>query len=180
MATRLFTYGSPKMVIKQNEWLPGRFATAWGVNVNGTGVKASNLDIEYGEILKITAGGLGANADYVCERVAALTTKMGVVLRTTDGQINMEEGMIERPRSANALSIYPLDSSNAFTVAVPIIAAQSVTVGAQVYVCIVDGSEGAVQATNANSALTLTGWVFASAPYQPTKGAGLAVLIKRA
>ena len=178
MATRLYTYGNPKTVIKQNEWLPGRFATAHGVNLNVQAVKAPSLAIEYGELVKLVSNGLDANA-YSVERVAAGVTKFGVIIRTVDGQISLEDGFIERPRSNNTLSVYPLSAPNYFVVAVPIIASQSVTIGSQVYACIVSGSEGAVQATNANSAITLTGWEFASKPYKPTSSATEVVLIKK-
>jgi len=178
MATRLFTYGSPKMVIIQNQWLAGQFATAWGVNVNAVGIKATALAIEYGELVKLTETGMAGNSFYTVERVASETTKFGVILRTTDGQIGLEEGFIERPRGNN-MSIYPLAGANFFMVAVPIIASQSVTIGAVPYACIVSGSEGALQAGSANFGIALTGWAFASLPYAPTKGAGLCALITK-
>jgi len=179
MATRLYTYGEVKTVTQQGDWLPGRFATAWGVNLNAPAVKASNLAIEYGELVKLVQKGLDSNA-YTIERVAAGTTQFGVILRTTDGQVSIEEGFIERPRNTNVLSVYPLSAPNYFVVAVPIIASQNVTIGATPSACIVSGSEGAVQVGTGNGGIALTGWVFASKPYKPTTSASEVVLIQKA
>jgi len=178
MTTRLFTYGDVKTVPKQNEWLPGVFATTWGVNLNAPAVKASSLSIEYGEIVKLSSLGLVGNASYKAERMASGTTTMGVILRTTDGQIGMEDTWIERPRSATALSVYPLASPNTFKIAVPVYTDQEPAVGGQVYVSYATDHEGSVRTDN-TSAVTATGWKFASTRYQPTKGAGYAVIIER-
>ncbi len=176
MAT-LSTYGNPKTVIRQNEWLWGRFATAWGVPLNAP-VVVGNVDIEYGKILSLTQSGLNSNA-----YVGALVTNAdnlvyGVVIRTTDGQISMEQGFTERPRTNTPVSVYPLASPNAFVVAVPLMAGQTPTVGGAVFVSHNAGSQGAVR-TNDTNARALTGWVFASTAYTPTTSDSLAVLIQR-
>lgn len=180
MATRLFTYGTFKAIPRQNEWLPGVFATAHGVNLNKTGIKAPSLDIEYGEIVKLTEFGLDAPSAYKVERVASGTTDFGVILRTTDGQISIEEGIIERPRSRTAMSIYPLASANNFKVAVPVEAGQTPVVGSDVYVSYVADKEGSARTSAGSSAgIKLTGWTFATEKYKPTNGAGYAVVIQR-
>lgn len=180
MATRLFTYGTFKAIPKQNEWLPGVFATAHGVNLNKTGIKAPALDIEYGEIVKLTEFGLSAPGAYKVERVASGTTAFGVILRTTDGQISMEEGIIERPRSRTAMSIYPLASANNFKIAVPVDSAQTPVVGDAVYVSYESGKQGSVRTNvDTNKGIALTGWTFATEKYKPTNGAGYAVVIQR-
>ena len=180
MATRLFTYGDIKTVPKQNEWLPGVFATSHGVNLNKAGVKASDLSIEFGEIVAIAQNGLGANAGYTVTRVASTTSKFGVVLRTTDGQISLEEEWIERPRSKTALSIYPLANANNFMVAVPVVSGQTPVVGEAVFVSYETGKDGAVRTNvDTNKGIALTGWTFATAKFKPTKGAGECVIIQR-
>jgi len=180
MSTRLFSYGDIKMVPKQNEWLTGVFATAHGVNLNKTGWKASTLAIEYGEIVELTQNGLNAVNGYNVDRVASDSTAFGVILRTTDGQISMEEQWIERPRSKTALSIYPLASVNNFMVAVPVEDGEVPVVGNGVFVSIVAGSEGSVREdVDTNKGIALTGWTYATAKYKPTKGDGYAVVIQK-
>ena len=179
MATRLYQYGKLPTVIKQNTWFPGMFATAWGVNVNATGVLGADIAIEYGELVKIAELGADASANFSVTRVAADTTKFGVILRTTDGQINMEATAIERPRTNTPMSVYPLSASNYFRVAVPIIASQVVTIGAVPSACIVSGSEGAVQVGTGNGGIALTDWVFASKPFKPTGSNSEVVLIEK-
>lgn len=177
MATRLYEYGQPNMVIKQNQWLPGRFATTWGVPLTAPGVIAPTLSVEYGEILEISQSGIDSNS-YVCTRVDSGTTDFGVLLRTTDGGINMEDGYIERPRVNTPHSIYPLGAPNYFMVAVPIVADQTVTVGNDVYVNYDGDTAGAVQ-TDGSDATELTDWVFASEPFTPTTSDDEVVLIQK-
>lgn len=180
MATRLFQYGDFKAVPRQNEWLTGVFATEHGVNLNKTGFKPINLTIEYGEIVALAQNGLDANAGYNISRVEASSTKFGVVLRTTDGQIGVEDDFIERPRSRTAVSIYPLASVNNFQVAVPVEAGQEPVVGGAVYVSVASGKEGAVRTSaGTNEGVALAGWTFATTKYKPTKGSGEAVIIQR-
>lgn len=175
---RLYTYGNRLTVTRQNHWLPGRFSTAWGVNLNAPAVKDPALAIEYGEIVALTGGGQGANA-YVIGRVAGNSTRFGVILRTTDGQINMEGAWVETPRTHNPLSVYPLGTApNYFTVAVPLQAGQVPVVGANAFVGVGAGVEGAVR-TDATNGVALTGWVFASTAYQPTDSNSLVVLIQK-
>jgi hypothetical protein len=180
MATRLFDYGQVKTVPKQNEWLPGVFATAHGVNLNKAGYKDADLSIEYGEIVELSQNGLDANAGYNVTRVDANTTVFGVILRTTDGQIGMEDEWVERPRSKTAVSVYPLASVNNFMVAVPVEEDEVPVVGEAVYVSVVDGSEGSVREdVDTDKGVALTGWVYAGAKYKATKGDGYAVVIQR-
>ena len=177
---RLFTYGDIKTVPKQNVWLAGVFATAHSVNLNKTGYKAPTLAVEYGEIVELTQNGLGANAGYNIDRVASDSTSFGVILRTTDGQISLEEDWIEAPRSKTAVSIYPLADVNNFMVAVPVESGQTPTVGGAVFVSVANDSEGAVRTSAGTSeGLALTGWTFATTKYRPTKGAGECVVIQR-
>jgi len=176
MAT-LSTYGNPKTVIRQNEWLWGRFATAWGVNLNAP-VVAGSVDIEYGKILKITQSGLNSNAYVGALPTDTASLSYGVVLRTTDGQISMEGGFLERPRTNTPVSIYPLATANNFVVAVPLMAGQTPTIGNAVYVSHNAGSEGAVRTDDTN-ARAITGWTFASTAYTPTTSDSLAVLIQK-
>lgn len=180
MSTRLFTYGDTKTVPKVNEWLPGVFATAWGINLNAPAVKASTLAIEYGEVVELGTVGLGGNASYKVTRVDSGTTSFGVVLRTTDGQIGMEDTWMERPRSATALSVYPLASPNTFKVCVIVEDDETPVVGEQVYATYTDGSQGAVRTdVGTSEGVILTGWTFATTKFKPTKGAGYAVVIQR-
>lgn len=180
MATRLFTYGDVPMVIKQNQFLPGVFVDAWGVNLNAPATKASNLSIEYGEIVELNKKGLTANASYAIDRVDDATTAFGVVVRTTDGQISLEDQWVERPRSAQTLSVYPLISANKFGIVVPVAPSQTPTVGGAVYVRNVGDYAGAVQtaaSSEGTAGTAISGWVFGSAKFRPTKGAGEAVII---
>lgn len=177
MATRLYEYGKVKDVIRQNEWLPGRFASAWGVNLNAPAVIAPTLSVEYGEILEIAQNGVSSNA-YTLTRVDSGTTSFGVLLRTTDGGINMEDGFIERPRVNTPHSVYPCDAPNYFMVAVPLVDGQTPTVGGTVYVSYNTDEEGAVR-TDSTSATALTGWTFASTKFQPTKSDDYVVLIQK-
>jgi hypothetical protein len=180
MSTRLFTYGNVKTVPKQNEWLPGVFASAWGINLNAPATKASDLAIEYGEIVQLNTVGMAGNASYKVVRVSASSTKFGVIIRTTDGQIGMEDEWLERPRAAQTLSVYPLSSPNSFKVAVIVEAGETPVVGEQVYVSYDTGEEGSVRITAGSTVgIALTGWTFATAKYKPTKGVGYAVVIQR-
>jgi len=176
MAT-LVTYGNVKTVPIQNQWLWGQFATAWGVPLNAPTVSGA-VDIEYGKILKITQSGLNSNAYVGALPTDHASLSYGVVIRTRDGQIDMEEGFIERPRTNTTVSIYPLNAPNYFVVAVPLMAGQTPTIGEQAYVSHNAGSEGAVRTDDTN-ARELTGWVFASTAYKPTTSDSLAVLIQK-
>lgn len=180
MATRLFQYGDTYTAIQQGKWLPGVFATTHSVNLNKAGFKAKSLEIEYGEIVGLTQNGIGANAGYNIARVASGSTLFGVIVRTTDGQISMEDDWIVRPRSKTAVSVYPLANVNNFMIAVPVRSGQTPTVGNDVFVSYANDWQGSVQ-TSAGSTdgIKLTGWVFASEKYKPTKGSGEAVIIQR-
>lgn len=177
MSTRLYEYGKVKDIIRQNEWLPGRFASAWGVNLNAPAVIALNLAVEYGEILEIAQNGVASNA-YTATRVDDGTASFGVLLRTTDGGINMEDGFIERPRVNTPHSIYPCNAPNYFMIAVPLVSGQTPAVGGAVYVHHTGDDAGAVR-TDATTATALTGWTFASLKYQPTKSSDYVVLIQK-
>lgn len=180
MSTRLFTYGDTKTVPVQNQWLPGVFATAHGVNLNKAGYKVPTLAIEYGEIVALTQNGLNSSAGYNIARVKSGDTHFGVILRTTDGQIGMEDTFIERPRSATAVSIYPLSSANNFQVAVPVQDGETPVVGNGVFVSIVAGSEGSAREdVDTDKGIAVTGWTYATTKFKPTKGAGYAVIIQR-
>ena len=175
---RLYTYGNRLTVTRQNHWLPGRFASAWGVNLSAPAVKDPALAVEYGEIVALSGGGQNANA-YVIGRVAGNSTVFGVILRTTDGQISMEGAWVETPRTHTPLSVFPLGTApNYFTVAVPLQAGQTPVVGEAVFVGTGAGVEGAVR-TNDTNGTALTGWVFASTSYQPTDSDSLVVLIQK-
>jgi len=180
MATRLFEYGDIKTVPKQGEWLPGVFATAHGVNLNKAGFKPKSLEIEYGEIVSLTQNGIGDNAGYNIARVADSSTLFGVIVRTTDGQISMEDDWITRPRSKTAVSVYPLANVNNFMIAVPVRSGQTPTIGNDVYVSYASNWQGSVQTSpGSTDGIKLTGWVFASTKFKPTKGDGEAVIIQR-
>ncbi len=180
MSTRLFTYGDVKTVIKQNEWLPGVFATAWGVNLNAPATKAADLEIEYGEVVQLNQSGLGGNASYNVVRVSGSTTAFGVIVRTTDGAIGLEDECVERPRTAQTLSVYPLANPDTFKIAVPVEDDETPVVGNAVYASISAGNEGAVRTdVGTSEGVAVTGWKFASTKYQPTKGSGYAVIIER-
>lgn len=180
MATRLFQYGDTYTAIQQGKWLPGVFATTHGVNLNKAGFKAKSLEIEYGEIVSLTQNSINANAGYNIARVADSSTLFGVIVRTTDSQISMEDDWIVRPRSKTAVSVYPLANVNNFMIAVPVRSGQTPTVGSDVYVSYASNWQGSVQ-TSAGSTdgIKLNGWVFASTKYKPTKGSGESVIIQR-
>lgn len=177
MSTRLYEYGTTKDVIRQNEWLPGRFASAWGVNLNAPAVIATTLAVEYGEILEIAQNGVSSNA-YTLTRVDNATTSFGVLLRTTDGGINMEDGFIERPRVNTPHSVFPCDAPNYFMVAVPVVTDQTPTIGSAVYVHNAGADAGAVR-TDVTNGTALTDWVFASTKFKPTNSDDYVVLIQK-
>lgn len=174
---RLYTYGDVLGVSQQNKWLPGQFADAWGVNLNAPAVKATSLEIEYGEVVGISGGGINSNA-YTIARVTEQTTDFAVVVRTTDGAISMEDEWIEAPRTHTPISVYPIDSANHYTIAVPLVDGETPTVGSAVYVSYNTDEEGAVRTDNTNGT-ALTGWVFASTKYQPTDSDDYCVLIRQ-
>lgn len=174
----LFTYGKPKMVIQQNLWLPGRFSIVWGVNLNAPAVNKDDIDIEYGKIVQLNQTGVDSNS-YAIEDVSGSTTRFGVIVRTTDGGIGVEDEWISKPRTNTPLSVYSLTDNNNYVIAVPIMAGHSPSVGDQVYVNHEGSTTGAVETDDDGGSVALTGWTFASEAYQPTEGAGRAVLIQR-
>jgi len=174
----LFTYGQAKAVTVQNQWLPGRFATVWGVNLNAPAVNPDGIDIEYGKIVGLTQSGLGSNA-YTVADVTAQTTSFGVIVRTTDGGIGMEDEWISKPRTNTPLSVYSLTDNNNYIIAVPVLTGHSPAVGGQVYVNHEATTVGSVETADDAGSVALTGWVYASTAYQPTAGSGKAVLIQR-
>lgn len=176
----LFTYGLPKMVIKQNEWYPGRFSTAWGVNLNAPAVVKSGVTVEYGQIVTLETLSNGT-ASYQLDKVALGDSVFGVVARTTDGQVSMTANAITAPRADTPVSVIPLGAPNFYEVAVPVEAGEVPVAGSQAYVSVVAGSEGAVREdVDTNKGVILTGWFYAGAKYKPTKGAGECVIIRKA
>jgi hypothetical protein len=175
----LFTYGLPKMVIKQNEWYPGRFSTAWGVNLSSVGVAKAGVTLEYGQIVtleKVTNG----TADYVLDKVAEGDTVFGVVVRTVDGGISMTDTAISAPRAGQPVSVIPLGAPNFYEIAVPVESGEVPVAGSPAYVSYVASSEGAVREdVDTNKGIALTGWIYAGAKYSPTKGAGECVIIRK-
>jgi hypothetical protein len=175
----LFTYGLPKMVIKQNEWYPGRFSTAWGVNLSSVGIPKAGVTVEYGQIVtleKVTNG----TADYVLDKVASGDTVFGVVVRTVDGGISMTDTAISAPRAGQPVSVIPLGAPNFHEIAVPVESGEVPVAGNAVYVSMVSGSEGAVREdVDTDKGIAVTGWIYAGAKYSPTKGAGECVIIRK-
>lgn len=174
---RLYTYGNRPNVAKQGLYLPGQFATAWGVNLNAPSVKVRSVDYEYGEIVELGGGGNTSNA-YTIARVDSGTTSFGVILRTRDGLIDMEAAIAEQPRKDQTISVYPTSAPNYFQVAVILAANEAPSVGDAVYVSYNAGEEGSVR-NDATSALALTGWVFASERYKPTDGDDYVAIIQK-
>jgi hypothetical protein len=182
---RLFTYGklNRTATIPGNNFLPGTYFTAYGIQYGAGAFNTTTLSMEPGEVVEIVSA---SDKGYSVKRATSSITEAtaGVVLRDVMGVRTIEAGVFEEYIPGVPMSFIPFSAPVGWSVSVPVVAGQTPAVGGTIYIGKGSGSSilGGVYAAaqgGGSDTVALTNWKFASVKYTPTSDASLAAIITR-